>query len=97
MNRSKIIYLLILFAFVCMQVGACFVASFKTDGFLSILFFITALITCLFGVSLNFMLFVISLDIFSSCFFSMMKNLSNRNVEEEEEIEVIDDQVRVDL
>ncbi len=95
MNRNKIISLVALAAFAMMQISACFVAGAKTEGFVSVFFFIVGGISCLFGMALDFLLLIIAVDVFGSVFGSLAEALGRKELdegeeEEEEEIEVVE-------
>lgn len=91
MNKQVMI-MIGLAIFAIMQISACFVAATKTEGFLSIFFFVVAGVNCLFGLALNFLLLVIGVNVFGSIYASLATKvlLKEQESDEEEEIEVVD-------
>lgn len=89
MKRNKIIGLVCLSIFAMMQISACFVAGNKTEGVVSVFFYVLGGISCLFGATLDFLLLVLAMEVFGSVFGTMASRLGGKDGDEEE-IEVID-------
>jgi hypothetical protein len=85
MNRNRVIGLVLLSIFAMMQISACFVAGCKTEGVVSIFYFIVGGISCLFGIALDFLLLIIGVKVFGDVFGSMAQSLVNDKSEEDEE------------
>lgn len=95
MNRNKLIGLILLSLFAMMQISACFVAGCKTEGFLSVFYFILGGISCLFGVALDFLLLIMAVDVFSGVFGAMAESLVKRKSGEDDDDEDDDEEIEV--
>lgn len=87
MQIRKIVGLSILILFAMLQVSACFVAAYHTEGYVSVFYFTLAIVSCFFGLALNFILFIIAIDIFGALFASMAANFAKK---EPEDIEIVE-------
>lgn len=85
--KKQILIMIGLAIFAMMQIVSCFVAGMKTEGWTSCLFFLIGGITCLFGLTLNFLLLVIGVNVFGSIYASLASKISSKDEDDEDEDE----------
>ena len=93
----KILGLVGLVIFAILQISACFVAAGNTTGFVSVFYYILGGVSCLFGIALDFLLFIIAVDVFGSVFGVIASNLIKKQNSEEDDEELDEDQEEVEV